>query len=63
MVNKNEKFPKLISLFVDLKINSFITNPLSNGMSDITVTIIIKVLIFGLKVFASSHNPTTKKII
>ena len=40
-----------------------VANSLSNGISMIIVTTIIKVLIFGLKVFASSHNPVVKKII
>ena len=62
IVNKYEKNPKLISLSLDIKINFLTTKSFSKKRSIIIVAKIIKVLIFGLKVLASSHNPTIKKI-
>ena len=63
IVNIKEKFPKIISRFVDLKINLFTTKSLSNWVSKIKDKIIINVLTLGLKFFTSSHNPIVKKII
>ena len=63
VVNKNEKLPKLISVFVDLKRNSFTTKSFSNGINKIMLITTITVFILGLKVFASSQNPIVKKII
>ena len=62
IVNKYEKNPKLISLSVDIKNNFLTTKSFSKKRSIIIVVKIINVLIFGLKVLASSHNPTIKKI-